>query len=928
MAKSLDFKKIAQHAADRTEEVCRQWLPNGKRNGQEWEIGDRHGSAGKSLKIHLNGSKAGMWADFSTDDKGGDLISLVAYVENCATLEAARKLASFLGIDTLAASKRRGSQTPPKRNQASRPAWRPLMPVPDNPPPIPKHRNGEPDAIYPYRNTEGALLGYVLRWDATTERDKKEFSWLIFCESDKGARAWRWQGFPEPRPLYGLEYLPQYPSAPALICEGEKAADAARKLLPEYVVVTWPGGSKAAAKADYSELRGRAVLLWPDADRPGKAAMETAAKALLKTGVTNLQRLNLKELETARGLGVLPEGYDAADLLADGWTAEKMASFAKQQAAWIEHKVPAAKTSTASPSHSPDSQFRVTDEGLFFVDASGEIRRIADKLEIPALARDKESTSWGPVLVFKDRDGLQRQEILSFRLFLGDGTEGPKQLADMGLVIEPGRYALDKLKAYVASAKPDKRARLVTVTGWHGGAYVFPDDAIGKTEEDYVYNGSRRALGIFTKKGELNEWQDNIAALADGNWRLMFTLSAAFTGVLLDLKGAASFAIHWTGNSSIGKSGSLAAAGSVWGSPEDVVHSWRSTDNSLEYVAAQHNDGLLILDELKEVDPKQAGPIAYMLSNAKGKNRAHHAGGLREAITWRIVMLSSGEIGLGDHMASIGQKLHAGQTVRFIELPGNAEMGLGMWNTTHHLPDGKAFTDHLKQAGKQYHGSAARAFIGKLIENREEGQRITEDVERAFFADHVPAEAGGQVKRVASSFALVAAAGELAAHWGICPWSKGDATDAASLMLEAWRAERPATENLEEAQILKHVRNVIESNWMGRFVDWGRATEEHADLSRMAAVHNSLGFRKKEDRWTAEKPFFRFYVTTGQFAEEFASKAGFKPRQVAKVLKQHGILKTDGKASTLRETLPNGDARSYCIIGSKLWQTTENIFSE
>jgi putative DNA primase/helicase len=200
--------------------------------------------------------------------------------------------------------------------------------------------------------------------------------------------------------------------------------------------------------------------------------------------------------------------------------------------------------------------------------------------------------------------------------------DGPKQLADLGLYIEPYSPALNRLKLYVAGQHPKKRARLVGTTGWHQGAYLFPEVTIGKTDKDLVYRGSKRALNTFNTRGSLKQWQEQIARHPNNNWRLMFTLSAALARPLLQQLGAASFAIHWTGDSSIGKSGTLAAAGSVWGNPHGVAHSWRSTDNSLEYVAAQHNDGLLILDELKEVDPKQAGAIAYMLSNAKGKNRA------------------------------------------------------------------------------------------------------------------------------------------------------------------------------------------------------------------------------------------------------------------------------------------------------------------
>ena len=72
-----------------------------------------------------------------------------------------------------------------------------------------------------------------------------------------------------------------------VICEGEKAADAATRLLPGFVAVTSPNGSKSAGKADWSPLRGRAVTVWPDADAAGLeyarqvAKLATAAGALV-----------------------------------------------------------------------------------------------------------------------------------------------------------------------------------------------------------------------------------------------------------------------------------------------------------------------------------------------------------------------------------------------------------------------------------------------------------------------------------------------------------------------------------------------------------------------------------------------------------------------------------------------------------------------
>lgn len=940
MKQKIDFLQVAAAALDRIESVCARWLPAGKRAGHEWEIGDRTGTPGKSLKVHLTGAKSGTWADFAAGDAGGDLISLVAYVDSCSQIDAARQLSEFLGLSVSPAepsspdktTKPAAIERPKAPTKATE--WRPLLPVPEDAPAAPAAhpKHGKPDHLYTYRGAAGELLGYVARWEAGPTRPKKEFGWQVFAES--GARLeWRWQGFPVPRPLYGLDLLASRPAAPAWLCEGEKAAEAARELLPDAVALTWPGGGKAADKAGFAALQGRDVVLWADADEPGRQAMKTAAKLARQAGAASVRWLNLPALAGVRDKGELPQGFDAADLAAEGWNAERMAEFLARPGALLDAKTaPAPKTADTAEADSPPetSRFLLAQDGLYMKKPNRDqndfrLVRLCSPLAVPALARDEEGGGWAPVLEFQDRDGRRRQEIIPFRMFLGDGADGVKQLADCGLAIEPGREAIDGLKQYIAGAIPEQRARLVDATGWHDSAYLLPDGKIGESAETLIYQGSKRALGVFTPRGDLATWQGELAALAVNNPRLMFTLSAAFSGPLLKPCGASSFAFHWVGDSSEGKSGALHAAGSVWGNPAGTVHSWRHTDNALEYTAAQHNDGLLVLDELKEVDPKSAGAIAYMLSNAKGKGRAHHAGGLREAMTWRIVMLSSGEIGLADHLSSAGQKVHAGQAVRFIELASNAGADLGMWNTVHELADGRAFTDHLKKTAARHYGIAGRAFVQRLAAELPNIPNEVAKLSKSFFIAFVPEYAGGQVKRVAASFALVAAAGELAAYWKICPWGEREAFEASGLMFQDWLNGRPTAGNLEEVQIVDHVRQVMERNWQARFVDWHRVTEANADLSRMAAVPDALGFRKKDSPWNEDRPEYLFYVGRGRFKEEFATKAGFKPSRVSAVLKARGILKCDHDATTLKETLPNGDPRSYCIIGRRLWEAGTSV---
>ncbi len=76
-------------------------LPNGKRKGQHWLVGDITGSPGESLQITMNGSAAGRFMDFSNKEvKGATLLWLWSKVKGTTYKEAVMQASDFLGIKT------------------------------------------------------------------------------------------------------------------------------------------------------------------------------------------------------------------------------------------------------------------------------------------------------------------------------------------------------------------------------------------------------------------------------------------------------------------------------------------------------------------------------------------------------------------------------------------------------------------------------------------------------------------------------------------------------------------------------------------------------------------------------------------------------------------------------------------------------------
>lgn len=74
-----------------------RWLPDGRRMGREWVARNptRADQRPGSFRVNIDN---GRWADFATGDKGGDPISLAAYLAGSGQVEAARALADMFGV--------------------------------------------------------------------------------------------------------------------------------------------------------------------------------------------------------------------------------------------------------------------------------------------------------------------------------------------------------------------------------------------------------------------------------------------------------------------------------------------------------------------------------------------------------------------------------------------------------------------------------------------------------------------------------------------------------------------------------------------------------------------------------------------------------------------------------------------------------------
>jgi hypothetical protein len=317
MTTKLDFSALAQRLLISADTLVPQWLPGGKRRGHEWVCGDLAGGEGDSCSVNL---LSGRWADFATGDKGGDLIDLYAAIHEIDLGEAYRQL------DGTPAAPARPARPPKPQRQV-------ITPVPseaaDHDCIHPIH--GDPSQIWTYYDGNGDVLGYVARYDPPGER-KQIVPWTFSSDG------WGMGQWPVPRPLYRLQELEARPDDPVLVVEGEKAADAAAGLTGSpYVSCTWPGGAQALNRAHWQTLRGRKILLWPDADAAGIEAMQRLA-AILQPIVAEVKVIDPSGQ---------PDGWDCAD---SGWTRWSDAR------AWIAPRAALWKPPAPEPAAKPEPQ--------------------------------------------------------------------------------------------------------------------------------------------------------------------------------------------------------------------------------------------------------------------------------------------------------------------------------------------------------------------------------------------------------------------------------------------------------------------------------------------------------------------------------------------------------------------------------------------
>ncbi len=393
----------------------------------------------------------------------------------------------------------------------------------------------------------------------------------------------------------------------------------------------------------------------------------------------------------------------------------------------------------------------------------------------------------------------------------------------------------------------------------------------------------------FNESGTGDQWREHVGKLCLANSRLMLAASMSFAAPLLHLTGMEPGGVHLFGTSSCGKSTAQAVAASVSGPPEHYMKTWHSTGAAIEAIAAQYNDMLLILDELGVCSGEAAASTAYTLSNGQGKNRSNQHGGLQNNHKFRVLLLSSGECSFPDFLHKKGITPFAGQELRLPDVPADAGCDMGLFEHIHDSPDPTAFSDRLKLKTRLYHGVVFFEYMQRLVDdinNNHDGimKRISRYMDELLdmTTGTLPPESRGQVNRVAARFAIIAAGGELASHYGVTGWEAKEALWSAKTCFNAWLAQRDTPGQQEAYTLTQQVRAFFDTHGESRFTPL-----EGEQRGAGPRTINRAGWRETITNLSNSRTSTIYYVTADAFKE---MHIGFSRKWSISVLLRQGIL--------------------------------------
>jgi twinkle protein len=287
--------------------VAAHLLPNGKKEGRSWCVGSVSGEPGKSLRLCLSGTKAGVWSDFSSNGKGGDLLDLWQQTKGLSFVDTLKEAKEFAGVQDMPElfTPRRVVKKPAKP-QCTKPkdqiaSWfegRAIFPKSLDAYKVAQQRN---TIVFPFLSPSGEFELVKYRdLDAEKDGGKKK----IWSNNDPEYHLFGWQAISDN-------------DRSVVICEGEiDALSWYQQGIPALSIPQGAGGGDKQTvwiENDYDRLqRFETIYISMDMDKPGQ---ETIEPIISRLGVERCKVVDIGEFKDANEAhceGMVLKNYLAA----------------------------------------------------------------------------------------------------------------------------------------------------------------------------------------------------------------------------------------------------------------------------------------------------------------------------------------------------------------------------------------------------------------------------------------------------------------------------------------------------------------------------------------------------------------------------------------------------------------------------------------
>ena len=317
------------------------------------------------------------------------------------------------------------------------------------------------------------------------------------------------------------------------------------------------------------------------------------------------------------------------------------------------------------------------------------------------------------------------------------------------------------------------------------------------------------------------------------------------------------------------------------------------------------------LDEIGSM-PQGVALAIYPLLNGRGKTRMTEFGGMRPQHSWRVFILSTGELSIHERIMQEPQRQAiAGELVRTPDIPvDNLPRDPDL--TTE---EAQELARTWKRVAAELYGTAGPAFVSYLLENFETlaelRQALLDAVDQAYadlcfeLSKCRPLQAPH--KRALRHFALVLAMLRWAAD-AVLPFSNEDVERAVFTVAEAWYTDFPIL--TEHERLLDSIRTYIKSH-RANIVDTAMV-QEHQVLGRQTPV-----LVRHDGKFWLSPEFFQ------SACGDLLAKRAAKLLDRLGVLHRHGGTDSNLKAKlTVWPRVFNG-VRYYALLADKMFAESE-----